>query len=139
MSPDGLVIRPSSFSVEETAKRLEAAILAKGMTVMARIDHSAAAAAVGLALRPTLVILFGNPRAGTPLMQASPTLAIDLPLKCLVWRDDDGGARLAFDDPTWLAERHGLRGEGEATVRAMLQGLQDLARQATGAAPAAAP
>ena len=77
------------------------------MTILARIDHAAAAANVGMALRPTEVLIFGNPLAGTPLMQAAQTIGIDLPLKALVWQDDAGKTWLAYNDPTWLARRHG--------------------------------
>ena len=86
MAADGLVTLPSSFGPKETMDRLEAAIKAKGMTVFARIDHAAGAAAAGLALRPTELLIFGNARAGTPLMQADQTIGIDLPLKALVYR-----------------------------------------------------
>ena len=85
----------------------------RGMTVMARIDHGAAAAKVGLELRPTEVVFFGNPSAGTPLMQAAQTMAIDLPLRALVWQDAEGRTWLAYNDPEWLAQRHdAIAGDG---------------------------
>jgi uncharacterized protein (DUF302 family) len=85
MTPDGLVTFLSSFGPKETMDRLAAAVANRGVTILARIDHAAAAAEVGLALRPTEVLVFGNPRAGTPLMEATQTIGIDLPLKALVW------------------------------------------------------
>jgi len=91
--------------------RIEAAVKAKRMTVFARIDHAAGAAGVGLPLRPTEVLVFGNATAGTPLMQSVQTIAIDLPLRALVWQDGSGQTWLGWNDPAWLAQRHGLGGE----------------------------
>lgn len=99
MAPEGLTNVPSAFDPKGTADRLEAAIKAKGLTVFARVDHAAAATAVGLALRPTEVLLFGNAKGGTPLMQARQTIGIDLPLKALVWQDSDGKTWLSYNDP----------------------------------------
>ena len=90
MTPDGLTICPSGFGPKETMDRLVAAVTGRGMVILARIDHAAAAAKVGMELRPTEVVLFGNPRGGTPLMQAVQTMGIDLPLKALVWQDEAG-------------------------------------------------
>jgi uncharacterized protein (DUF302 family) len=90
--------------------RLEAAVTSRGMTVFARIDHSAGAAAAGLSLNPTELLIFGNARGGTPLMQTVQTIGIDLPLKALVWQDASGSTWLSYDDPAWLARRHGLSG-----------------------------
>ena len=110
--------------------RLEAAVTAKGMTVFARIDHAAGASAVGLSLRPTEVLIFGNAKAGTPLMQSAQTIGIDLPLKALVWQDISGKTWLSFNDPAWLAQRHGLSGQ-EAAVSAMTATLDAVAKAAT--------
>ena len=90
MSDNGLVTTRSRHDAKTTMDRLEAAVKGAGMTVFARIDHAAGAAAVGMNLRPTEVLIFGNARAGTPLMQAQPTIGIDLPLKALVWEDAEG-------------------------------------------------
>src|SRR6516162_398502 len=90
MIADGLVACVSKFGPKETMDRLAAAVTTRGISIMARIDHAAAAAAVGMELRPTEVLIFGNPQAGTPLMQAIQTVGIDLPLKALVWRDESG-------------------------------------------------
>ena len=99
MAADGLTTIRSSFGPKETMDRLEAEVKAKGMTVFARVDHAAGAAEVGLPLRPTKLVIFGNARAGTPLMQADQTIGIDLPLKALVWQDASGGTWLSYNDP----------------------------------------
>jgi len=108
---DGLVNLASPYPVAETLDRLEAILHAKGATVFARIDHAAAAAEVGLSMRPTQVLIFGNPRIGTPVMQAAPTVAIDLPFKALAWEDDAGQVRLSYNSAAYLARRHGIAEE----------------------------
>jgi uncharacterized protein (DUF302 family) len=105
--------------------------MAKGMTVFARIDHAAGAAAVGLSLQPTEVLIFGNAKGGTPLMQSVQTIGIDLPLKALVWQDTSGDTWLSYNDPVWLAKRHGLSGETEAAVNAMTSALKAVITAAT--------
>ena len=132
MAADGLTTLPSSHGPKDTMDRLEAEVRAKGMTVFARVDHAAGAAQVGLAMRPTELLIFGNARAGTPLMQAAQTIGIDLPLKALVWQDAAGKTWLAYNDPAWLARRHGLGREVEATVGAMTAALNAIAGAATG-------
>lgn len=114
MAANGLISIASGFSAKETVDRLAAEIHATGMTVFARIDHAAGAAAVGLTLRPTEVLIFGNARGGTPLMQVEQTTGIDLPLKALVFEDAAGKVWLSYNDPHWLAARHGL---GAAVAR----------------------
>ena len=116
---DGLTTIASSLGPKQTMDRLEAEIKAKGLTVFARVDHAAGAAQVGLALRPTEVLIFGNARGGTPLMQSSQTAGIDLPLKCLVWQDEAGKTWLSYNDPAWVAHRHGLGAAADAAVKAM--------------------
>jgi uncharacterized protein (DUF302 family) len=101
------------------------------MTVMARIDHAAAAAKAGLALRPTEVLIFGNAKAGTPLMQAVQTLGIDLPLRALVWEDEAGRVWLTYNDPASLARCHGVVARLDGTLRAMTDTLAALAKAAT--------
>ncbi len=134
---EGLITVPSPFEPQATVDRLKAEIEARGMRVFAGIDHAALAAEAGLALRPTEVILFGNPRGGTPLMQANQTIGIDLPLKALVWQDASAKTWLTFNDPAWLARRHGIAG-AQATVSALGQALGVLASSVTkSAAPAA--
>ena len=132
MAVDGLITIQSSYGPEETIKRLEAEITSRGMTVFAHIDHMAGAAAVGLSLRPTDVLLFGNARGGTPLMQSIQTIGIDLPLKMLVWRDAAGDTWLSYNDPYWIAKRHGLGQAAESTVSAMSAALGALANTAAG-------
>jgi uncharacterized protein (DUF302 family) len=110
MAAQGLTTIKSSHGPQETMNRLDAAVKAKGMTVFARIDHSAGASAVGLSLNPTEVLIFGNAKGGTPLMQSAQTIGIDLPLKALVWQDASGDTWLSYNDPAWLAKRHGLDG-----------------------------
>jgi uncharacterized protein (DUF302 family) len=99
----------------------------KGITLFARIDHAAGAASVDMPLRPTELIIFGNPKAGTPLMQARQSIGIDLPLKMLGWQDAAGKVWLAYNDPAWLARRHGLEGEAEAAVAGLAKALAMLA------------
>jgi uncharacterized protein (DUF302 family) len=108
LNGDGITSRPSSRSVLETLDRLEAVLRAKAITIFCRIDHSDEAKKVGLTLRPTQVLIFGNPKGGTGVMQAAPTSAIDLPLKALAWQDDNGQVWLSYNDPAYLAHRFGL-------------------------------
>lgn len=103
---NGLVELTSNDSAAETMRRLETAVRQAGHTVFARIDHAAAAADAGLKMPFTQVLVFGNPRGGTPMMLAAPTLAIDLPFKVLVWEDDSGQTRLAYNSPDYLLSRH---------------------------------
>ena len=131
MSDDGLITLPSRHSARDTADRLEAALKAHGITLFARIDHAAGAASAGLELRPTEVLIFGDPRAGTPLMQAAQTMGLDLPLKVLVWEDAEGKTWLTVNDLAWLARRHGLVAEVETTVAALNGALAKLAEAAT--------
>src|SRR5712671_7521639 len=103
---EGLTSIQSSFGPRETMDRLEAEIRAQGMKVFARIDHAAGASEAGLELRPTQLIIFGNARGGTPLMQSAQTVGIDLPLKALIWKDAKGHVWLSYNDPAWIAQRH---------------------------------
>jgi uncharacterized protein (DUF302 family) len=132
MAVQGLTTIKSSHSPQETMKRLEAAVTAKGLTVFARIDHAAGAIAAGLSLRPTEVLIFGNAKGGTPLMEAVQTVGIDLPLKTLVWQDGSGETWLAYNDPAWLAARHGVSG-AEAVTDKLAAVLADVSRSATAA------
>ncbi len=105
---NGLVQVPSRYSVDETMKRLQTAFASKGLQVFAVVDHSGEAEKVGLKMRPTKVLIFGSPKAGTPLMVAAPSLAIDLPLKALVAEDAAGKVSVTYNDPEYLKERHGV-------------------------------
>jgi uncharacterized protein (DUF302 family) len=131
MAVDGLITLPGSHGPKETMNRFEAEVKAKGMTVFARIDHAAGAAAAGLPLRPTELLIFGNAKGGTPLMQSVQTIGIDLPLKALVWQDGSGKTWLSYNDPGWLAKRHGLGPEVDAAVSAMAGALDAVARAST--------
>ncbi len=132
MSENGLITLPSTHGAKATADRLAAEVTAKGMTLFARVDHAAGAEEVGMALRPTEVLIFGNAKGGTPLMQAKQTVGIDLPLKALVWEDADGKVWLTYNEPGWIAQRHGATDLGEVTSR-LAAALTDLAKTATGA------
>lgn len=136
MATPGLTTIRSSFDPRDTMNRLDTAVKAKGMTVFARIDHAAGATAVGLPLRPTEVLIFGNAKGGTPLMQSVQTIGIDLPLKALVWQDAAGDTWLSYSDPDWLAKRHGLSSGTETAVGTLAAALAALAKAATQAAPA---
>ena len=132
MAADGLITVGSSYGPEETMNRLEAEVRRKGLTVFARVDHAAGAAAVGMPLRPTDLLIFGNAKGGTPLMQSVQATGVDLPLKALVWQDASGDTWLSYNDPRWLAQRHGLDHEADAAVGAMVAALGGLAKAATG-------
>ena len=108
---NGIISQPSQHSVTETIDRLEAILQAKGIAIFARIDQQAEAEKVGLSLRPTQLLLFGNPKAGTPLMVAQPTIALDLPLKILAWEAADGGVWLSYNDSNYLKQRFSLSDE----------------------------
>jgi uncharacterized protein (DUF302 family) len=129
-SIEGLTSIRSSFGPKETMDRLDAEIRAKGMEVFARIDHAAGAAEVGLTLRPTELVIFGNARGGTPLMQASQTTGIDLPLKVLVWQDAADKTWLSYNEPSWIAQRHSVA-NAEHVVSKMAAALSAIARKAT--------
>jgi len=113
MSPEGqsakgIVHVPSKYTVPDTLQRLESVVTSHGLTVFARIDFGGDAAKVGLQMRPTQLLIFGNPKAGTPLMIAAPSIAIDLPLKALAWQDATGRVWLSYNTSEYLKERHGL-------------------------------
>ena len=103
------------------------------MTIFARIDHAAGATSVGLPLRPTELLIFGNARGGTPLMQLAQTIGIDLPLKALAWEDPAGKTWLSYNEPAWVAERHGVGEQGATVAKALANAIAALAKEATGA------
>jgi uncharacterized protein (DUF302 family) len=131
MANNGLISVQSRVSAAETFDRLLAALATRKLTVFARIDHAAGAASVGLPLRPTEVVIFGNPKGGTAPMQDRQSTGIDLPLKALIFEDADGKAWLTYNDPAWIAERHGLGAASAAAVQAMADLLSAIAREAT--------
>ena len=104
----GIITRPSRHSVAQTVETLTAVLRAKGVTLFALVDHAGEAAKVGMTMPPTKLLIFGNPKAGTPLMLAAPSVAIDLPLKILVWEDGQGRVWLSYNSPAYLQERHGV-------------------------------
>lgn len=132
MTPDGLMSIRSAHPPAQTAERLIEAVTRHGMGVMARIDHAGAAPKVGLDLRPTEVLIFGNPKAGTLLMQQAQTMGIDLPLKALIWQDEAGVTWLSYNDPAWLAARHRLGAGGNTVIATMNSILESCAREAAG-------
>jgi uncharacterized protein (DUF302 family) len=126
----GMIALPSPHGAAETVQRLESLLKQKGIRLFTRIDHAGGAGKVGLPLRFTQVLLFGNPQVGTALMQSNQTVGIDLPLRALIWEDEAGKVWLGYDDPHYLAGRHHIVDRDE-TVRAMSAGLQALAQAAT--------
>ncbi len=105
---DGLVVVKSPYGAKDTMNRLEEVVKQRGLNVFARIDHAAGASKIGTSLRPTEVLIFGNPKGGTPFIECAQSVGIDLPLKALVWEDESGNVWLAYNDPAFLAQRHGV-------------------------------
>jgi uncharacterized protein (DUF302 family) len=113
---EGIVSKPSNHSVEETVARLTGLLQAKGVTLFALVDHSGEAAKVGMSMPPTKLLIFGSPKAGTPLMLAAPSAALDLPLKILVWQDAEAKVWVTYNSPAYLQQRHGLPAELLANI-----------------------
>ena len=128
---NGLITMKSPHSVDATLDRFEKAVKSKGMTVFTRIDHTAGANKVDLVLRPTKVLIFGNPKIGTLLMQSNQTAAIDLPLKLLAWEDESGQVWIAYNDPGYLVQRHNIS-DRDAVVAKMRKALGNFTAMATG-------
>ncbi|MEO6983374.1 MAG: DUF302 domain-containing protein [Edaphobacter sp.] len=127
MSPtNGLITHPSPYTVPETLDRLETILRAKNITIFARVDHGGEAAKVGLTMPPTQLLIFGNPKGGTPIMLAAPLSAIDLPLKALAWQDAEGKVWLSINDPLYLKIRYSLTDE----VLKPIANLESLIQQA---------
>jgi uncharacterized protein (DUF302 family) len=126
---EGLKVSRSRHGPQETLDRFEVAMARYGMTIFARIDHGAAAAKAALELRPTVVLIFGNARAGTRLMQMVSTIAIDLPLKAVVWQDETGATWLGYNDPVWIARRHGV--VDDRSIDLVIEELAAIATEAT--------
>jgi len=105
---NGIVDKLSHHSVADTVEKLKGILLSKGVILFAIVDHSGEAEKVGMKMRPTKLLIFGSPKAGTPLMQAAPSVAIDLPLKILVWEDEQGKVWVSFNSPAYLQQRHGI-------------------------------
>jgi uncharacterized protein (DUF302 family) len=132
MMAQGLTTHLSTYGTKDTADRVVSAIKSRGITLVARIDHADAATRVGMSLQPTLLLIFGNAKAGTPLMQVAQTMGIDLPLKLLVWEDSAGRTNISYNDVGWLARRHKLGGESTRALAALGQSLADIVAEATG-------
>ena len=130
MADNGFISVRSSFGVGATADRLEKILKAKGMTVFTRIDHAKGAKSVGKNLRPTELIIFGNPKVGTPFMQCRQSVAIDLPQKALIWEDESGAVWLSYNHPEYLAKRHSIQGCSEV-VKKVANALGNFAKAAT--------
>jgi uncharacterized protein (DUF302 family) len=130
-SIDGLISQRSAHGAAETARRFRDAAEQAGLTIFAEVDHGRNAAEAGLELGPCILLVFGNPRAGTLLMQQNLQAGIDLPFKALVWTDGNGDTWLGWNDPQWVAERHGLGAGAQPTVSAIAAGMDRLASAAT--------
>jgi uncharacterized protein (DUF302 family) len=128
MTENGMVHLSSAHSVPDTMARLKTLVTARGMTILAHIDHSGDAAKVGLKMQPAELLIFGNPKAGTPLMVAAPTLALDLPLKALVWAESEGRVWLSFNSPEYLQQRHNV----PENLIGNIAGARKLFEEATG-------
>jgi uncharacterized protein (DUF302 family) len=127
-SENGIIHVPSKYSVPETIRRLDGLAKSKGLTVFAHIDFSGDAAKAGLRMRATQLLIFGNPKSGTPLMIAAPSIALDLPLKALAWEDADGKVWLSYNAPEYLKDRHGLRDD----LLKNISGIEGLIESAAG-------
>ena len=127
---DGLIVLKSNHPIKETVARLEKALDEKGMTVFAKIDHAAGAQKAGMVLDPAVLVVFGNPKVGTKLMQCSRTVAIDMPQKALIWEDDNGQTWYGYNDPRYLMKRHGNE-DCEKPADKIGNALANFARAAT--------
>jgi uncharacterized protein (DUF302 family) len=127
-SPDGLVRLACQGTAAEVAERFEAALRARGVMVFAHIDFSGDAKKAGLSMRPEVLIVFGNPKAGTPLMVAEPTVGIDLPLKVLIWEDGEGHAWLAYNEASYIVRRHHLDASFAGNLSALVPLIESAAR-----------
>ncbi|MCK4709055.1 MAG: DUF302 domain-containing protein [Gammaproteobacteria bacterium] len=107
---EGVINVPSKHSVEQTANKLEKVLLSKGMKIFQRVKHSEGAKSVGININPTELIIFGNPKAGSPLMKCAPTVAIDLPQKAVIWQDANSKVWISYNDPAYLKQRHNIQG-----------------------------
>ncbi|VAW78749.1 hypothetical protein MNBD_GAMMA15-1191 [hydrothermal vent metagenome] len=130
VASDGFIQVKSSYTVEQTLDRFEKAAKAKGMKIFTRIDHAAGAASVDKKLRPTALLIFGNPKIGTLLMQSNQAIAVDLPMKALAWRDENGQVWMGYNDPAYLVKRHGIA-DRDAVVEKIRKALRAFCKAAT--------
>ena len=114
---DGIVSKTSTHSVKDTLDKLETIVTAKGFTVVARVNHAKAAENVGQKLNPTEVLIFGNPKVGTALMQSNQAIGLDLPIKVIAWEDDKGVVTIAYNDPAWMVSRFGITDRDEVVKK----------------------
>lgn len=128
---DGIVRVKSTFSVEETSQRFESIAQQQGLKIVAKVDHAAGAKSVNQELRPTQLIVFGNPASGTPLMQCNQTVGIDLPQKALIWQDEQGQVWFGYNSPRYLMARHQLKGCADEVIQNIDNALSMLAQKAT--------
>ncbi|WP_456372749.1 DUF302 domain-containing protein [Thiolapillus sp.] len=132
LAAEGMNVIPSSHAVATTVDRLEKIVGAAGFKVIARVNHGQAAQGVGIALKPVELLIFGKPRAGSRLMQSQPSVAIDLPMKFLVWEDASGQVNIGWNDPDWIAARHGID-DRQALLKKMSAALRKLASKGAAA------
>lgn len=130
-APNGLIVKASSHSVSETIDRLEEIVKKKGITVFLRLDHAAGAKKVGKSLRPTELLIFGNPKLGSPLMMSNQSVGIDLPLKAIAWEDNSGKVWLAYNNPEYIAQRHQIEDQ-QKVIKKMTGALNKFTDYATG-------
>lgn len=128
---DGMVTLKSNYSVEKTTSRLESTLTENGLTIFRKVDHQKGASSVDMQLSPTTVIIFGNPKLGTPLMQCAPTVAIDLPQKMLVWEDGNDNVSIGYNSPEYLKKRHNIRG-CDQEIQKISGAVQKFAQTAAG-------
>jgi uncharacterized protein (DUF302 family) len=126
--PTGMIVLPSAHSVADTMARLESLLMEKSVLIFARIDFSADASRAGLELRPEQMLIFGNPKGGTPLIAQKPTVGLDLPLKALVWQDSDGKTWLGYNDPKYIVQRHGVDEALQKNLAAVIPLLESAVR-----------
>lgn len=132
MHDNGLITLPSSHSVRNTMNRLVDAVTSKGMLIFARVDHAANGAEVGISMRPMELLIFGNPKSGSPLMIEQETMGIDLPVKAVVWEDPESKVWLTYNDAAWMAERHGLSEKCMPVIKAVSDGMALVTKEACG-------
>lgn len=135
MTENGLITIASAHDVDSTIARLISTLENKGVAIFARFDHAAETTEFDRPLRPTTVVMFGNPAAGLPLIRIAQTAALDLPLKVVIWEDAKGVVQFSYTDPAWIASRHHVGSQGLQTIRALSAAMASLAKQVTAASP----
>ncbi len=135
MTENGLITLTSAHDVDTTVARLTSILESKGIAIFARFDHAAETTEYDRPLRPTTVVMFGNPAAGLPLIRIAQTVALDLPLRAMIWEDAKGAVQLSYCDPAWIASRHHIGSQGLQSIRALSTAMSNLAKQVTAAHP----